>query len=93
MGPQIHGINPFGPLCGFPGTIGKLDGADVYPPMADYPTLQSDLVLKTGMSFAFEPNYSFGRRKATIGGTVIVGKDDPIELNSLTARILRAGTA
>lgn len=92
MGPQVHGINPFGPLCGFPGTIGKLDGADVYPPMADYPTLQSELVLETGMSFAFEPNYAFGRRKATIGGTVVVGEDDPIELNSLTAQILRAGT-
>jgi Xaa-Pro aminopeptidase len=91
MGPQAHGINPFGALCGFPGTIGKLDGADVYPPMADYPTLQADLVLEPGMSFAFEPNYAFGRRKATIGGTVVVGQDEPLELNPLTARILRAG--
>lgn len=91
MGPQAHGINPFGPLCGFPGTIGKLDGAEDYPPMADYPTLQRDLVLETGMGFAFEPNYAFGRVKATIGGTVIVGEDDPIDLNPYTAQILRAG--
>lgn len=91
MGPQVHGINPFGALCGFPGTIGRLDGAEDYPPMADYPTLQADLVLEVGMSFAFEPNYAFGRKKATIGGTVVVGADGPEELNPRTARILRAG--
>lgn len=91
MGPQAHGINPFGPLCGFPGTIGKLDGAEEYPPMADYATLQRDLVLEPGMGFAFEPNYAFGRVKATIGGTVIVGEDEPIDLNPYTAQILRAG--
>jgi Xaa-Pro aminopeptidase len=90
MGPQAHGINPFGPLCGFPGTISKLDGAEEYPPMADYDTLQRELVLEPGMGFAFEPNYSFGRIKATIGGTVIVGEDDPIDLNPYTSQILKA---
>lgn len=37
-----------------------------------------------------EPNYAFGRHLAYIGGTVIVGADEPIELNPYTAQILQA---
>ena len=41
-----------------------------------------------------EPNYVMGQHLAYLGGTVIVGDPDPIELNPYTAQILRAeGTA
>jgi hypothetical protein len=42
------------------------------------------------MSFAFEPNYAFGRHLVHLGGTVVVGEDAPIELNPYTAQLLRA---
>jgi hypothetical protein len=49
-----------------------------------------DMELVPGMSFAFEPNYAFGRHLAHLGGTVLVGENEPIELNPYTAQILRA---
>ncbi|GAA3361812.1 hypothetical protein [Saccharopolyspora gregorii] len=42
------------------------------------------------MSFAFEPNYAFGRHLAHLGGTVIVGEDKAIELNPYSAQLLHA---
>jgi len=42
------------------------------------------------MTFALEPNCVFDRKLASIGGTVIIGEDGPIELNPLTARLQRA---
>jgi hypothetical protein len=39
------------------------------------------MILEPGMCFAFEPNYAFGRHVAHLGGTVIVGEDEPIELS------------
>jgi hypothetical protein len=42
------------------------------------------------MTFAFEPNYVFDGKLASIGGTVIIGEDGSLELNPLTARLLRA---
>jgi Xaa-Pro aminopeptidase len=50
------------------------------------------MVLEPGMTFAFEPGCGFGSRIVTIGGTVIVGDDGPIELNPYTAQLLCAGT-
>ena len=90
FGPAIHGLNPSIALCRFPGDIGQLPGAEVYPAVSDQPTILGDLELKPGMCFAFEPNYAFGRHVVHLGGTVIVGEDEPIELNPYTAQILRA---
>lgn len=91
FGPAVHGLNPLIALCGFPGDIGRQPGAEVYPEVPDQPTILGDLLLEPGMSFAFEPNYAFGRHLAYLGGTVIVGTDEPIELNPYTAQILRVG--
>ncbi|MFD9431920.1 hypothetical protein [Streptomyces sp. NPDC060002] len=55
-----------------------------------HPTFLPDMELVPGMSFAFEPNYAFGRHLVRLGGTVIVGEGEPIELNPHTAQILRA---
>jgi len=48
-----------------------------------------DLVLEPGMTFAVEPYCRLGRRRVTLGGTVIVGDDEAIELNPYTAQLLR----
>jgi Xaa-Pro aminopeptidase len=56
------------------------------------PTINPEMELEAGMTFALEPHCAFGPRKATIGGTVIVGDDEPIELNPYTAQLLHAGT-
>jgi Xaa-Pro aminopeptidase len=91
FGPAVHGLNPAITLSGFPADARRrVAGAEAYPPEADHPTVNGDLALEPGMTFAFEPNYVFGRHLAYLGGTVIVGEDDPIELNPYTARILRA---
>jgi hypothetical protein len=33
-----------------------------------------------GMTFSFEPSCMSGKRLVNLGGTVVVGKDGPIEL-------------
>ncbi|WP_405802776.1 M24 family metallopeptidase [Streptomyces sp. NBC_01187] len=92
FGPAIHGLNPMIGLSGFPGDISGRPGAEVYPSVPDKTTMLGDMLLEPGMSFAFEPNYAFGRHLAYLGGTVIVGEDGVIELNPYTAQILRAGS-
>ncbi|MFI5718067.1 M24 family metallopeptidase [Nocardia sp. NPDC051750] len=91
FGPCLHALNPMIALSGFAADASRrLAGARAYPPEADHPTLSGDLALEPGMTFALEPNYVFGRHLAYLGGTVIVGADEPIELNPYTAQILRA---
>src|SRR5690606_3320795 len=91
FGPSVHALNPAIALSGFPADAGqRIPGAEAYPPETDHPTIGADLELRPGMTFAMEPNYVFGRRLAYLGGTVIVGDPDPIELNPYTAQILRA---
>lgn len=84
-GPQIHSLNPLAAFCGFevpPHVVGK-----GYPKVEGLHTILADLRLKPGMTFAFEPSCGFGTRGVTIGGTIIVGKDGPIELNPFTAKV------
>ncbi|MEO3876595.1 M24 family metallopeptidase [Nonomuraea sp. B12E4] len=91
FGPSLHALNPAIALSGFPADAGRrIAGAEAYPPEADHPTINGGMELQPGMTFAFEPNYVFGRHLAYIGGTVIVGEDEPIEINPFTAKILRA---
>lgn len=91
FGPSIHTLNPMIAASGFPSEASRtMVGADAYPPEADRPTMASDMELVSGMTFALEPNYAYGQHLAYLGGTVIVGDDDPLELNPYTAQILRA---
>lgn len=90
-GPQIHGLNPYGSMCRFPGDISQVDGAERYPHVAGSPTELAEMELEPGMTFAFEPSCGFGRHIVTLGGTVIVGEDEALELNPYTAQLLRAG--
>ncbi|KAK5688037.1 hypothetical protein LTS10_000015 [Elasticomyces elasticus] len=91
-GPQIHSLNPLLALCGRPTKLEQLEGAERYPDVGTAPTLLADMELEPGMTFAFEPSCAFGRHLVTIGGTVIVGRDGPIELNPFTAQLHRVRT-
>ncbi|WP_236050950.1 M24 family metallopeptidase [Nonomuraea cypriaca] len=86
----VHSLNPGLALGGISTDIGRLPGAEVYLPVPDGRTFLADLELEPGMTFVFEPNYAFARHMVHIGGTVIVGEDEPIELSPYTAQILRA---
>lgn len=48
-----------------------------------------ELALTPGMSWAFEPSAVIGRRSVSLGGTVVISQDDPIELGSRAAQLLR----
>lgn len=89
-GPQIHGLNPYGAFCRIPGGRAQVPGAEKYPDFAGFTPPLQDMVLEPGMSFAFEPSCGLGRHLVTVGGTVIVGEDGPIELNAYSSRLLRA---
>jgi Xaa-Pro aminopeptidase len=53
----------------------------------------AEMELEPGMTFALEPNCTFGHRRVTLGGTAIVSDDKAIELSPYTAQLLRAGTS
>lgn len=88
-GPQIHSLNPFGAIARYHADY-QVEGMENYPKVAPAPTRYADMKLQAGMSFAFEPSCGFSRHIVTIGGTVIVGEEEPIELNPSTAQLLRA---
>lgn len=89
--PLIHSINPYGPI-GFgtaPG-IESLPIAQKYRQLERLPNPGRELVLKAGMTFAFEPNCAFGYHLCNLGGTVVVGKEKGIELNKNSTCLMRA---
>lgn len=89
-GPQIHSLNPILAICGLDVDLAKVGISEEYPRIRQLSTLSADMVLKPGMSFAFEPTCAFGPRGVTLGGTVVVGQDEPIELNPYSAHLLKA---
>lgn len=94
FGPPVHALNPFIAAGGFSAPApGQNPGAEAYQAEGDHSTIGADLELRPGMTFALEPNYVIGGHLAYLGGTVIVGEDETIELNPYTAQILRAGRA
>ncbi|PRX96535.1 M24 family metallopeptidase [Allonocardiopsis opalescens] len=86
----VHSLNPGLVLGKGRGDISTLPGADAYPPVSGHPTSMADLLLEPGMCFVLEPQYAFDRHLTHIGGTVIVGEDEPIALSPLTREVLRA---
>jgi Xaa-Pro aminopeptidase len=88
--PLIHSINPYGPVCGFGAGLESEPEAREYGPLFAVPTIGRELPLAPGMSFSWEPNAVVGGRVVNLGGTVVIGEDGAIELNPLTARLLRA---
>lgn len=88
--PLIHSICPFG-LIGVGDRMLDLPEAKNYgSKVLMIPSMGLETVLKAGMVFAFEPNCAIGKKVVNLGGTVIVGEDGGIELNSLSTRLTRA---
>jgi len=71
------------------GHVGPPAAAD-YGLIAEIPTIGADLPVDPGMSFSVELTCVIGDHTVNIGGTVIVGEADPVELNPFTAQLLRA---
>jgi Xaa-Pro dipeptidase len=87
--PWIHGMNPFGTNSGFAG-VTPPQGIGRYGRVGQVPLVGGDVVLRPGMTFAVEPNCAFGRRAVNVGGTVVIGENEPIELNRVTTRLMHA---
>jgi Xaa-Pro aminopeptidase len=90
--PLVHTLNPMGPVCGFGAGLRRVPEARDYGRLFELPTMGGELPLAPGMTFAFEPNAVIGDRLANLGGTVVIGDDDPIELNPFTAQLLRSNS-
>lgn len=88
-GPQVHSLNPILNICTAKIDLRRVGADEKYPCLWMLPTLEADMVLEPGMSFALEPCCIFGSHGVTIGGTVVVGQDAPIELNPYSAQLLR----
>ncbi|MDI2127047.1 M24 family metallopeptidase [Yinghuangia seranimata] len=88
--PLVHTLNPMGPVGGFGAGLRRVPEARDYGRLFELPTMGAELPLAPGMTFAFEPNAVVGGRAVNIGGTVVIGEDDPTELNPFTARLLHA---
>jgi Xaa-Pro dipeptidase len=88
--PLIHSINPFGLICGFGEGFSKLRGADRYALAGQVPMFGSEVEMRPGMTFSFEPSCLLGRRFVNLGGTVVVGDQGAIELNDISTRLMRA---
>ncbi|MFG1684374.1 M24 family metallopeptidase [Nonomuraea sp. NPDC049269] len=88
--PLVHAVNPCGAAGGSGAGFGALPRSARYGLLAEQPTIGSDLPLRPGMTFAFAPNCVHGRRLVRIGGTVVVGEDAPIELNTITTHLIRS---
>jgi Xaa-Pro aminopeptidase len=87
--PLIHSINPFGLVCGFGEGFNQLPGVDSYALTAEVPIFGKEIEMRAGMTFSVEPSCMFGRRFVNLGGTVVVGEDKAIELNSVTTHMMR----
>jgi Xaa-Pro aminopeptidase len=82
--PHIHCMNPMGPMLGDRYyNMQYMQNSGRYPTMDYLPVIGGDMVLKPGMTFAFEPNCHIGHNRINIGGTVLVTENGAEELNHL----------
>ncbi|MGD8896443.1 MAG: M24 family metallopeptidase, partial [Acidobacteriota bacterium] len=87
--PLVHSINPFG-LIGVGDEMARLPEVDDYGKVLRIPSVGLDTELRAGMAFALEPNCAIGKRVVNLGGTVLVGEDGGVELNSNSTQLMRA---
>jgi Xaa-Pro aminopeptidase len=87
--PLVRMLSAPGPTGGFGGGLGELPRARRYGRLSPTPDLGGELPLAPGMCCALGPSAVVGGRAVSLGGTVVIGEDDPVELNPFTARLLR----
>jgi Xaa-Pro aminopeptidase len=88
--PLVRALNPSGPVTGFGRGLDQVPQARRYGRLAETPTVGSGLPLAPGMTWALCPSAVIGARAVSLGATVVIGEDDPVELSPLTTRLLRA---
>jgi Xaa-Pro aminopeptidase len=88
--PLVRASSPFGLAGGFGGGMGQLPSARRYGRLSKIPAVGGELPLAPGMSWVLQPSAVVGGRSVSLGGTVLIGEDDPSELSPFTAQLLRA---
>jgi Xaa-Pro aminopeptidase len=90
--PMIHSVAPLGWVGGMGFNLGRMpDQLKHFREAMRVEFGTRDLVLREGMSFAFEPNACKGQRRVNVGGTVVVTDGDPEELNTVPNRLRVVG--
>jgi Xaa-Pro aminopeptidase len=89
--PMIHSVAPLGWVGGMGFNLDRMPDQlrNLRQTMPDFAT--RDLTLREKMSFAFEPNACKGHRRVNVGGTVVVTRGEPEQLNMLPNRLRVVG--
>jgi Xaa-Pro dipeptidase len=85
--PWIHGMDPFGTISGYE-VSSEILSAEHYGRVGHVPMVGGDVELRPGMTFALEPNCAIQKRVVNLGGTVVVGEDEPLELNHVSTWLM-----
>jgi len=86
--PMIHSVAPLGWVGGMGFNLDRMpDELKHFRQAMRVEFGTRDLVLREGMSFAFEPNACKGQRRVNVGGTVVVTGGEPEQLNALPNRL------
>jgi Xaa-Pro aminopeptidase len=91
--PLVRMLSAPGPAGGFGGGLGQLSQARRYGRLSPTPGFGGELPLAPGMCCALGPSAVVAGRAVSLGGTVVIGEDDPVELTPFTARLLRVPAA
>lgn len=86
--PMIHSVAPLGWVGGMGFNLDRMpDQLKHFRQAMRVEFGTRDLVLREGMSFAFEPNACKGQRRVNVGGTVVVANGEPEQLNTVPNRL------
>jgi Xaa-Pro aminopeptidase len=91
--PLVRMLSAPGPAGGFGGGLGQLPQARRYGRLSPTPDVGGELPLAPGMCCALGPSAVVAGHAVSLGGTVVIGEDDPVELTPFTARLLRVAAA
>ena len=87
--PLVRMLSAPGPAGGFGDGLGQLPQALHYGRLSATPDVGGELPLAPGMCCALGPSAVVAGRAVSLGGTVVIGEDDPVELSPFTSRMLR----
>jgi len=85
--PLIHSLNPLAWVSQTGVGIENMTGAGNYKGIGPTPLIGADIVIKQGTVWELEPNACLGKNRVNIGGTVIVGEEGAIALNTLSTEM------
>jgi Xaa-Pro aminopeptidase len=88
--PLVHALTPLGPAGGYGGPR-QMPRARCCGWLRGIPAIGDDLRLAAGMPWALGPSVVVGSGAVTLGGTVVIADDGPIEVNPFAAQLLRVG--